>query len=132
MKSVNRIWMAYIVMLVITIFALIISPEVRTDFLEFFISSDVVIENKKIEFRESAEIEELDYSSFFFSKSYKVKIKFYVEEREFNEALTISEVEYNRLLSLENIEIQGEMIKNNYENCDPKYWIQKIRLLYPK
>ncbi|MBN2794483.1 MAG: hypothetical protein JXR88_03685 [Clostridia bacterium] len=42
MKSVHRIWMAYIViivMLVITIFALIISPEVRTDFLEFFIGS---------------------------------------------------------------------------------------------
>lgn len=93
---------------------------------------DNTIEGKMIEFDTTAEIEKLQYSKVFFNKNYSVQLKYKIEDNEFKRKMNLSEVEYNRLLSLKNIEVKGEILKKVYEDQKPKYILSEIRIIYPE
>lgn len=90
------------------------------------------IEGKMIEFDTTAEIEKLQYSKVFFDKNYSVQLKYKIEDNEFKRKMNLSEVEYNRLLSLKNVEVKGEILKKVYEDQKPEYILSEIRIIYPE
>lgn len=107
----------------------IIAPE---DFsvVEMFLGSPAITESTTTEFEAVAEIEALKFHKIFYEENYKVDISFVVDGNEFEKEMTISIVEYERLLSKQEIKIQGELTETKYEEKETDYSARKIRLLY--